>query len=129
MTAKKKEEDTKSSEPQEEPEVKKQKMDYPCAPDNEWPEAWLMSASVEDQTKANKQEPNVAVSAADMRKLGISYWKMDADAFEYPVKAVPWVSRTDLLHPPMLESMHCDDIDCTLMSILWMALMRIFLSS
>ena len=34
--------------------------------------------------------PNVAFTAADMKKLGIAYWKMDAESFEYPVKAVPW---------------------------------------
>ena len=30
------------------------------------------------------------IDAAGMRKLGISYWKMDADAYTYPVKEVPW---------------------------------------
>lgn len=71
-------------------------MDYPCAPDEEWPEAWLMTEEVEDQTKSNKQEPNVALKPSDLRKLGIEYWKMD-DGYEYPVKAIPWVSGLTFL--------------------------------
>ena len=70
---------------------KKQKMaDFPVAPDEEWPEAWLMPDTVEDQCKPNKLEPNVPVTPAQMKDLGISYWKMDAESFEYPVKSVPW---------------------------------------
>ncbi len=41
------------------------------APDNEWPEAWVMSEDVEDQKKPNKMEPNVPVDAAALRELGI----------------------------------------------------------
>ena len=71
---------------------KKQKMmEYPQAPDSEWPEAWLMTESeVEDQCLPNKQTPNVPVDAAGMRQLGINYWKLDAAAYEYPIKAIPW---------------------------------------
>ena len=49
-----------------------------------------MPETVEDQCTDNKQNPNVPVTAEGMRKLGISYWKMDADSFKYPVKEVPW---------------------------------------
>lgn len=91
----------------EEPFTKKPKMDkeeaetattppaatpavHAEAPDSEWPEAWLIPDSIDDQKKPNKMEPNVPVQAADLRDIGISYWKMDADAFTYPTKAVPW---------------------------------------
>lgn len=60
------------------------------APDDEWPEAWIMCDDVKNQKALNKQDPNIPVDAAAMRALGIHYWKMDADAYEYPVKAVPW---------------------------------------
>ena len=60
----------------EEPCTKKAKMDEVVplaeeAPDNEWPEAWIIDDDVEDQKKPNKLEPNVPVTAADMRALGI----------------------------------------------------------
>lgn len=65
------------------------------APETEWPEAWMMPEedNVEeefDQAKENRQEPNVPVTPAELRKLGISFFKMDAKSFEYPVKSVPW---------------------------------------
>lgn len=80
------------------PEAKKAKTimnKYPEAPDEEWPEAWLMTEEGDDkeafdQCKPNKQTPNVPVDAAAMRALGIHYWKLDATAYEYPVKAIPW---------------------------------------
>ncbi len=87
---------------EEAPDTKKQKMEYPMAPDEEWPEAWLMPAGeVEDQCKENRMEPNVAFSAQDMKKLGIAYWKMDAESFEYPVKAVPWDPK-DAMDPKLM---------------------------
>lgn len=60
----------------EEPCTKKVKMDEAPslaeeAPDYEWPEAWIIDDNVEDQKKPNKLEPNVPVTAADMRALGI----------------------------------------------------------
>lgn len=61
------------------------------APDDQWPEAWLMSETpVVDPCQPNRREPDVPVSVVDLRKLGIHYWKLDADAYKYPVKAVPW---------------------------------------
>jgi len=84
-------EDPKTISKAKEAEAKKQKMTgVPVAPDEEWPEAWFMTETVEDQCKPCRQEPNKPVSAADMRKLGISYWKMDADSYKYPIKVVPW---------------------------------------
>uniref|UniRef100_A0A7S3PZ88 Acireductone dioxygenase n=1 Tax=Chaetoceros debilis TaxID=122233 RepID=A0A7S3PZ88_9STRA len=62
----------------------------PESPDSEWPEAWLMTDSCEDQKALNKLEPNVPVNVSELRELGIAYWKMDADTFSYPVKSVPW---------------------------------------
>mmetsp|Transcript_5648 Transcript_5648/g.6146 ORF Transcript_5648/g.6146 Transcript_5648/m.6146 type:complete len:247 (-) Transcript_5648:185-925(-) len=67
-----------------------EKVDNTEAPDAEWPEAWIMSETVEDQKKPNKMEPNVPFNARQLRDLGISYWKMDAESYTYPVKSVPW---------------------------------------
>eukprot|EP00934_Nitzschia_sp_Nitz4_P008170 Nitzschia sp. Nitz4//scaffold76_size158648//128423//129339//NITZ4_002566-RA/size158648-augustus-gene-0.152-mRNA-1//-1//CDS//3329557905//8160//frame0 len=73
------------------PEAKKVKMSVEPSPDSEWPEAWYMTeGEIEDQKKENRQEPNKPVDVAACKSLGISYWKMDADAFKYPVKQVPW---------------------------------------
>jgi 1,2-dihydroxy-3-keto-5-methylthiopentene dioxygenase len=67
---------------------------FPMAPDEEWPDAWMLAEddpTVEtEQCKEHRQEPNVKVTAADMKKLGIFYWKMDAKSYEYPEMAVPW---------------------------------------
>jgi hypothetical protein len=37
-----------------------------------------------------------------MRKLGIKYWKMDAENYEYPVKAFPWNPK-DTVDPRLKE--------------------------
>ena len=52
----------------------------------------MVEGEIEDQKKENRQEPNAKVSPEAMRKLGLHYWKMDAETFKdsYPVKAVPW---------------------------------------
>jgi len=50
----------------------------------------MVEGEIEDQKKENRQEPNKPASVEDCKKLGIQYWKMDADKFSYPVKAVPW---------------------------------------
>ena len=71
--------------------AKKQKMSIPQASDEEWPDAWMMAGGdVDDQKNENRQDPNVKVTAMQMRSLGVQYWKMDADAYDYPIKAVPW---------------------------------------
>lgn len=70
---------------------KKQKMALPEAPDSEWPEAWVMNqGEIDDQMAENRLDPNVPFSVAQLRELGISYWKMDAESYTYPVKSVPW---------------------------------------
>mmetsp|Transcript_45789 Transcript_45789/g.132100 ORF Transcript_45789/g.132100 Transcript_45789/m.132100 type:complete len:223 (-) Transcript_45789:821-1489(-) len=80
-----------SEEAKTEPEAKKPKMSVEQSPDEEWPEAWYMvEGDVEDQKKENRQEPNKAATVEDLRKMGIQYWKMDAEKYEYPIKAVPW---------------------------------------
>jgi 1,2-dihydroxy-3-keto-5-methylthiopentene dioxygenase len=66
---------------------------YPMAPESEWPEAWIMPDEIPengDQCLANRLEPNVPVTPADMKDLGIAFWKLDAESYEYPVMAVPW---------------------------------------
>jgi hypothetical protein len=61
------------------------------SPNADWPEAWFMEeGETIAQKAANRQEPNKAATVEDLRKLGIKYWKMDADSYSYPVKAVPW---------------------------------------
>mmetsp|Transcript_16546 Transcript_16546/g.24819 ORF Transcript_16546/g.24819 Transcript_16546/m.24819 type:complete len:270 (-) Transcript_16546:192-1001(-) len=62
----------------------------PEAPDSDWPESWIMPNDVEDQKALNKMEPNEPIAPEALRKLGIAYWKMDAESFTYPVKSVPW---------------------------------------
>lgn len=79
-----------STEAKAEPEAKKSKMALPQAPPEEWPEAWLIPDEIKDQYATNKLDPNVPVSVEDMQKIGINYWKMDADSYTYPVKSVPW---------------------------------------
>jgi 1,2-dihydroxy-3-keto-5-methylthiopentene dioxygenase len=67
-------------------------MDYPMAADEDWPEAWLMPAqTVSDQCKPNRLEPNVPVTAGQLKEIGICFWKMeDVDKYDYPIKSVPW---------------------------------------
>uniref|UniRef100_A0A7R9VYE4 Acireductone dioxygenase n=1 Tax=Chlamydomonas euryale TaxID=1486919 RepID=A0A7R9VYE4_9CHLO len=45
-------------------------------------DAWYMDDSSEDQRLPHKLEPNQPVSPSALRKLGVLYWKMDADAYE-----------------------------------------------
>jgi 1,2-dihydroxy-3-keto-5-methylthiopentene dioxygenase len=75
------------------------------SPDSEWPEAWVMNSGVIENQKAdNRQSPNVPASPADLRKLGVSYWKMDATSFSYPTKALPYTEATD----PKLQAIRDD---------------------
>ena len=95
------------SNPTEEESNKKPKMSIPESPDSEWPEAWFMSEDdddeeCKDQKAENRQSPNKAATVQDLRKLGISYWKMDADAYDYPVKAVPWDPK-DAMDPRLAQ--------------------------
>lgn len=90
-----------------ETETKKAKVAIPESHGEEWPEAWMMTEEeITDQKKENRQTPNARVTAAEMRKLGISYWKMDADAYEYPLKAVPWDPKDSM--DPRLSQLRDD---------------------
>lgn len=68
------------------------KLTIPEAPDCEWPEAWYMmeDGTYEDQKERNRLTPNKPASIDILRELGIAYWKMDAENFHYPAKAIPW---------------------------------------
>jgi 1,2-dihydroxy-3-keto-5-methylthiopentene dioxygenase len=73
------------------------------APEETWPEAWLMPETVEDPCEENRLGSSVAVTAHDLKKLGIAYWKMeDTDEFEYPIKAVPWDPK-DATDPKLMQ--------------------------
>jgi hypothetical protein len=51
---------------------KKQKTMVEQAPDNEWPAAWLMPAGeCENQKAKNMREPNVPVTVAELKEIGI----------------------------------------------------------
>mmetsp|Transcript_33409 Transcript_33409/g.75469 ORF Transcript_33409/g.75469 Transcript_33409/m.75469 type:complete len:226 (+) Transcript_33409:73-750(+) len=85
------------------PEAKKAKMEpLEQAPDEDWPEAWIMPDEVVHQKKPNKLEPNAPVSAADMKDIGICYWKLDAEAYNYPALSVPW-DPTDAVDPKLVQ--------------------------
>ena len=84
-----------------EPEAKKQKTEeetmstpaiVPESPDEEWPEAWYMLADgeYEDQKERNRLTPNKPCTVETLKELGIAYWKMDAEKYSYPAKAIPW---------------------------------------
>jgi len=81
---------------------KKPKTTLPEAPDEEWPESWIMPDEVEDQKKENRLEPNVPVTPEMLHKIGIQHWKFDADAYQYPVKAVPWDPK-DAMDPKLKQ--------------------------
>ena len=88
----------------EEPEAKKPKISeemsaatekpavVPESPDSEWPEAWYMmeDGTYEDQKERNRLTPNKPASVEVLKDLGIAYWKMDAEKYSYPAKAIPW---------------------------------------
>mmetsp|Transcript_19807 Transcript_19807/g.54580 ORF Transcript_19807/g.54580 Transcript_19807/m.54580 type:complete len:232 (+) Transcript_19807:37-732(+) len=75
---------------------------YPVAPAEEWPEAWLMTPDdkIKDQCEENRLEPNQPVTVEQLKEIGIEYWKMDAKAYDYPVKAVPWDPK-DAMDPKL----------------------------
>jgi hypothetical protein len=68
------------------------KATTPESPDSEWPEAWYMmeDGTYEDQKERNRLSPNKPASVELLRELGIAYWKMDAETYSYPAKAIPW---------------------------------------
>jgi 1,2-dihydroxy-3-keto-5-methylthiopentene dioxygenase len=64
----------------------------------------MAEGEVEDQKKENRQEPNKKVDAGTIRKLGIKYWKMDAEKYKdtYPLMAMPWDPK-DAVDPRLKE--------------------------
>ncbi len=50
---------------------------------SEYPDAWLMPENVKDLKALNKMKSNVPATQEDLSELGISYWKVCADAFGY----------------------------------------------
>ena len=97
------------SKPAEEDSNKKQKImsSVEESPDADWPEAWYMTEGEPlDQKAANRQEPNKPATVEDLRKLGIMYWKMDAETYSYPVKAVPWDPKDSV--DPRLSALRDD---------------------
>lgn len=61
-----------TEETEDETKTKKQKMALEQAPDNEWPDCWVMpDGDCADQKALNKKEPNEPVDAEFLRKLGI----------------------------------------------------------
>jgi len=86
-----------------EPEMKKAKKELEEAPDDEWPDCWVMpDGECAYQKEENRKEPNESVDVAFLRKLGIKYWKMDAESYTYPVKAIPWNPK-DALDPRLIQ--------------------------
>ena len=85
---------------------KKQKT-FPMSPDEEWPEAWLMPAAEStssdddnafDQCAENRCEPNVPVTPAELKKLGIYYWKMpDVDVYKVCMYVCMYVANSILV--------------------------------
>lgn len=66
----------------------------------------MTEGDVDDQKKENRQEPNKPATVADLKDLGIQYWKMDAENFTYPVKSVPWDPK-DAVDPVSFFSLFC----------------------
>ena len=88
------------------PDTKKQKMTVEISPDSEWPEAWYIAEKAASQKEEDRCDPNEPVSVDAMKALGILYWKMDADKYEYPLKAVPWDPKD--AQDPKLKSLRDD---------------------
>ena len=77
---------------------------YPMAPDSDWPEAWYMmdDGTYEDQKALNRLEPNKPATVKRLKDLGIGFWKMDAETYKYPAKAIPWDPK-DATDPKLKE--------------------------
>ncbi|KAF7247609.1 1,2-dihydroxy-3-keto-5-methylthiopentene dioxygenase [Varanus komodoensis] len=45
-------------------------------------ESWYMDESQEDPQKEHRRRPNEPVSLQQLRRLGVVYWKLDADRYE-----------------------------------------------
>mmetsp|Transcript_24607 Transcript_24607/g.56790 ORF Transcript_24607/g.56790 Transcript_24607/m.56790 type:complete len:202 (-) Transcript_24607:82-687(-) len=53
-------------------------------------DAWRIPEAVEDQKAENRLEPNEVVATEELKELGILHWELNPQAYEYPVKAVPY---------------------------------------
>jgi len=84
------------------PEAKKQKASLPESPDEEWPECWIMTDTCENQKEENRKEPNEPVSVDTLRELGIHFWKIDPEGYNYPALSVPW-NPNDSLDPRLSQ--------------------------
>jgi 1,2-dihydroxy-3-keto-5-methylthiopentene dioxygenase len=62
----------------------------------EWPEAWYIPETLKNQCYPNKIISCESVTVEMLRAIGISYWKMDAESYEYPVHSVPWDPKESL---------------------------------
>jgi 1,2-dihydroxy-3-keto-5-methylthiopentene dioxygenase len=77
--------------------------EYPEADSSEWPDAWIMpddNLDGSDQCLPNRCSPDIPVTVQELKNLGISFWKLDADSYEYPIKAVPW-DPSDAVDPKL----------------------------
>ncbi|XP_006626443.1 acireductone dioxygenase [Lepisosteus oculatus] len=45
-------------------------------------EAWYMDKSSEDKRKPHKLDPNQPVTLDELKKIGVYYWKLNADMYE-----------------------------------------------
>ncbi|XP_030876823.1 1,2-dihydroxy-3-keto-5-methylthiopentene dioxygenase [Leptonychotes weddellii] len=45
-------------------------------------EAWYMDESADDPRRPHRAEPNRPVGLEQLRRLGVLYWKLDADKYE-----------------------------------------------
>jgi 1,2-dihydroxy-3-keto-5-methylthiopentene dioxygenase len=72
----------------------------------EWPEAWLIPETLENQSSPNKIISSEPITAEKLRAIGIHYWKMDADSYQYPVHSVPWDPKESL--DPKLQKLRDD---------------------
>ena len=82
-----------------EPESKTQKAD------DYFPEAWYIPDDIpagKEQMMEQRLEPNVPATKEDIAALGILYWQLDAEAYKYPVKSVPW-DPSDALDPELVK--------------------------
>ena len=71
------------------PTTKKQKTMVEQAPDSEWPAAWLMpEGDCENQKAKNMREPNVPVTVAELKDIGI-WWVLLHLPVLYSVM-IPW---------------------------------------
>lgn len=90
----------------QEPITKKPKTDEEVKLNTDYfPEAWYIKDDIpagKEQMMEQRLEPNVPVSQEVLTDLGIAYWKLDAGAFEYPVKSIPW-DPSDAVDPQLVK--------------------------